>query len=128
MGPDKQIRKNLLLSSKNCPKQEIILYCNREKPKLVITVKQTFRRLSHNVLTFYLSTLKELMEQQVLFLVLLHHRIVFDNHWLLTNHVATVYHTHLEFRQFYRNFWPQSIFIWANRIAKNYFIINFSKF
>ncbi len=65
-----QIRKNLLLSSKNCPKQEIILYCNREKPKLVITVKQTFRRQLHNVLTFYLSTLKELMEQQVLFLVL----------------------------------------------------------
>ena len=65
-----QIRKNLLLSSKNGPKQESILYGNREKPKLVITAKQTFRRLSHNVLTFYLSTLKELMEQQVLFLVL----------------------------------------------------------
>ena len=39
-----QIRKNLLLSSNNVPKQEIILYCNREKPKLVIIVKQTFRR------------------------------------------------------------------------------------
>jgi len=39
-----QIRKNLLLSSNNGPKQEIILYGDREKPKLVITVKQTFRR------------------------------------------------------------------------------------
>jgi len=39
-----KIRKNLLLSRNNGLKQEIILYGDREKPKLVITVKQTFRR------------------------------------------------------------------------------------
>jgi hypothetical protein len=31
LDPDRQIRKNLLLSRNNGPKKEIILYCNREK-------------------------------------------------------------------------------------------------